>query len=850
MSYNLASNYLTRVLCRCQFDISDTLDLTIKSPGYVNCRSKVLDAVRVDRSKVSAKERIGSLRENDAEVCSEAANLDFQKLYLEKQKRYFDQLKSEIEERLCSNLTREVPQARKELCREKLVYITQNYQKSIYQSCSSDLLNNQENKNTCVETNVYKYLLSVTQEDYFGVYCGIEESDSEYQQKRLACDRDIKVKLKNTYYKDEIAFCFNESNFMTIQEMAINTCQNFFIDKTIGFMTEEEMQNFVNCLRNASDDDSINQCLAQHYAGIDEYSIILELEDKYCNKDLYPNEQERKQCVMDLLVNNFSNIETYQSCVELVIDIADPQLKNIEFNRCQRREHLRRLLEDDVFEVADCYDRDKFSGEGFIEKQKSCLDTASEFNDYLVQCENKSPSAARECLFNSDPKFGTHVNRYIVTKAKKLGIDYSSCDSKSGVEKTQCIADLVYNNPYGVNPANLDSNICNSADNPAVCTAQHNEADQIIQEVDSMDVDVSLSSSTVADGPNRNLQNPTGDVIGLNETMATTNEFSPSDANGGELSLGAEGPESQQGDNSPIFNLSVPDTDDATALANEIDSIAITSQDPICMCRKRAGTAQITGRAMNMLTINTAQDQAQRAMSNTSNGQTQSFGSMLSFQRAVTGSHHLITATSAIAQNQLLTGIQLESQRMARNSSALPTNCHSDVNAFFDLNEKGEFKKIVINNINNANSISDVERNLLEGIDIMLSQSSSHEYDEKLLLQENVFNDLEEYKFASILVIQFIEQLMIKSAYGAEEDGDENVGGTVMGALSTGNIANFTRAMNELRVIQKMPEIDRSSAYLETVDEQREEAEVLKTKSIAQEGAITEIGNQYNENNN
>lgn len=61
--------------------------------------------------------------------------------------------------------------------------------------------------------------------------------------------------------------------------------------------------------------EAVEACINEHYAGTDERGLLLELEDKYCNEDLYPAEKVRV------------------------------------FNRCQRRRHLEELVKNKIFEV-------------------------------------------------------------------------------------------------------------------------------------------------------------------------------------------------------------------------------------------------------------------------------------------------------------------------------------------------------------------------------------------------------------------------------------------------------------------------------------------------------------------
>lgn len=806
-SYNVFSvtatdHFMMQDYCQCQYDISDDLKLTPKVPQFKNCVVKLLGALSRDRMKSRALERSRTLRENDPVICSEQDKSNWIKLYLEKQSAYYETLKDQIEKQLCSNITQEVPQNRKELCRDKLFYLTQNYQKSVYEKCSSDLLGESNDISTCVKTNIYKYLLGITTSDYFGEFCGIPKGAQNYDELRLSCDKTVKAKLKDTFYAKEISFCFDTSNFMTIQETGIETCQNFFIDKTLGFATKKEMEVLVSCIKSASAGSSVEECINDHYRSLDTHGYLQELENKYCNKDLFLMERDRRRCMTDLLVNNFSNIETYPICAEKANQIDDPKEKDIVFNKCQRERHLEKLKKDRTFEISDCSDREKYGGDNFIEKQRECLERAAQFNDRLANCESlEGQEQLKSCLEGMDPELKPNLEKHLLTKSAKFeSIDPKQC-RKSGMLDHGCLIDLVYQNELGIHPQETDINNCYANPNQSEC-------EQIVQEsMEKIDNGGETPQSTRPRGSSGGTPNPVSNsALQLLGSNSDSNQVPDINTSAGSITRSSDAPaDIRAGNGNSTPQIPNIESDDASHMMRAMSYSTIRSKEPECRSLFKAGVTVGVTRIGSIFMMNTCKDDNEQLMSSADDVQEQSRVSSLNLNQCATKSAQMDEAGNVIAGNFTATGQQIASQRAATEGRVVP--CSTNTQAFYDFDSRDDLKRVVINNINNSHSIEEIEKNLLEGIDTLLASGESIDYEEEMF-SEKLFLDEEQFKFLSILYITVMHEMILNRAYAQDDRNDPSISSSFTSALSTDNQSQYSKAVKKFGKSHGTPAID------------------------------------------
>lgn len=818
-----------REFCKCHFIINDNMTLNV-GPKFSSCIKKINDIPGQKKSKEFFKSALFQELNNGSVICSEKDIDDWYKRYAQKNQAHYDKLKKQIEENLCSNPTIEVPQFRKDKCRESLFELTQNYQASVYDKCTPNFLNNEDDKNTCVKANIYQYLLSITKTNYFGQFCNVTEEEAKDQ-----CDSQIKAKLKKTFYKEEISYCVPPEHFIDLQEKGISTCENFFIDKTIGFATEEEMNALVNCIKSNESQSAIEECLKNHYGGTSERGLLLELEDKYCNKDLYPTERLRKKCMSELLTNNFSNIETYPECAELANLQTDPSEKDRVFNSCQRKKHFEKLLASKQFEVSDCWDREKYGGEDFLAKQKECLDNASAFNDYLSSCERfAEPSQAKECLDRTDPKLKSNLMLHLQTKAQKLELDTSTCGSGNNLE-VGCMTELVYNNPLGVRPGDLDENNCFSANVSALCQEGMDETDRILSEASD---NTPVVTSPEASGRNPPLE----DAIDLNNSLGSNNTMSTDQVvvDGDDLQRVNDDIKNLAGDNQAILEQDSGEIG-FESIATDMSVMQNNSQYPPCRMFKKAAITRVFSSVAGIFMIGVSKSNALFNLNNTENKQEVAMDSVANLQGTANNVSQLNNAAGVYAENQVQTGLQIENQNIARGQP--PQSCSSNgTTTFVDWDEQDKMKLIVLNNIDNSQNTYEVKNNLLEGIDILLGNDhSSNLAYEDLEFLDNFKED--ELKLFSNVFIQYLSEVFLEKAYAKEAaaESPSNITSEFSNSLNEDDQKQLTGAVSEMGKMNNLPIVDSGNYYLGQIKKDTQTYQMKFLEGLQRAKAIEEI---------
>jgi hypothetical protein len=326
-------------------------------------------------------------------------------------------------------------------------------------------------------------------------------------------------------------------------------CEDLLLSKVLGFSTQKELAALVDCMKKVTPDTNktaVKACVAalRNRDDPSEKDLLAQLKDKYCPMEIYDNPQARDECLEQLLLNNMVDVDISKNC-QAQVDADDAlttaDQKDAALNRCKRMAVYQHLLDKEEFEISDCWDNNKYPT---MKDRKKCRDRAVAANRKIRRCERYTdPQMLKSCLDRiKDQDF---LDRYMVTKAKKNGIDISMC-KKTSPHFSSCLQNRVLNENGELFAT--DSNNCFLSGDPKACEGK----DKALSAVGSSGVvNVNMNKSNSVNNSNNIVDNVAGSVLGgagAGGIITATNSSGGGGKGGGaEMTMGGLG--TPKGDN-------------------------------------------------------------------------------------------------------------------------------------------------------------------------------------------------------------------------------------------------------------------------------------------------------------
>ena len=424
-----------------------------------------------------------------------------------------------------------------------------------------------------------------------------------------------------------------------------------------------------------------------------------------------------------------------------------------------------------------------------------------------------------------------------------MGLDTSTCQGDPATKRS-CLIEMVYANPYGIRPMETDRNMCFSTSDIGRCNQTMNEADQVLNR--GLDEEGNLNPDSDADTS----ANPAlNSAIQLNNALTSTNGDSGSaqdtvndlgNVASGALNASADGPENMTG-NGEGAEIGNAGNIGVKSFVKDINYLGVKSQSPGCVALKKAAIARGIAFVGGLFMVNSAMSAAQAALSTASaagNVQGQAYNSIEDQQNSANSSYQINQAAGTYAQNVVEVGKVNENKQTAQGLP--PSQCATNATTYIDFDEQNELKEVVINNINNSKGMNDIEKNLLEGVDVLLASGETYEYQDEFL-KDQFFLEEEEFRIFSLLYIEFLHQVLIGDAYAADSANSPSLADSLSGSMSSENQEGLAQALTQTKKVNGSIAIDLLNDYGTTIQEDNTVYEQRLLQGQQRLGAIQEM---------
>lgn len=438
------------------------------------CHKKLQEDILDQSETIDIYAALKTAQEN-GDFCDRKQAKEWFRTYRELLTAQVDKLEKEINEKICGVSEGIRPNREQKKCRESLEDLILDTEKEqFFSSCQEETNTGQSTsrigiinrirrnrlQNSCIRNKTYSQILYAFESFYFTTTC-TDQSQFDNCKKTIITNATPPPLANGNNSANPFARCKDSSKFNT--EHSVKVCEQYLLRKVIGdATTDSEEIHLLNCLKG----QPIGKCLANH--NVDERAIAGPLKDMYCKAPEYTSEAEKNNCFTELL----SNIE--------VPDNFDPDTcKNtIESLKaaCLRKEYLKSLVDHENsdnkhFIISDCWNRSKYPMSTDSETPDwesnpmkvsgpQCDAASKDVFHKLSQCEAITPKvvtetnpqthqtvtkvnpAKIECIKKITPKY--LIDSYLMKLAALNKADITSCNTKTGDAKTECMAQMSY----------------------------------------------------------------------------------------------------------------------------------------------------------------------------------------------------------------------------------------------------------------------------------------------------------------------------------------------------------------------------------------------------------------------
>lgn len=382
---------------------------------------------------------------DNAHLCTASDSRKWLRDYKNAQKDAVENLAEDVDEEVCgskthhyNNATKKTNKSKVVMCRDKgLRNLVEEYLPGMFSTCQSDYANKGKKKrvNDCTKRKAYSFILAAHKGGYFIEFCAkkLDLWDKKLTPDNISsintCTEKLNKTLISLYYKKELDACKDESLFNTPE--AIKTCRNILLEKTLAFTSDDQLKGIGDCLDKTGEEE-IKSCIGDILItpigdDVDEKNLLAQLEKEYCSvqKDEKGNvvkeldENESKECLKKLVMNNLDEVEDAEECLNL------PSAAKIS---CQRKLIFKKLLADKAFDVEDCWNTKKYET---IKDRKECSERAAEVAEKAEKCEKKTGIQAQIKCFQKigDDEF---ANSYLL---RKYGMFFKECEKNPAISQ-------------------------------------------------------------------------------------------------------------------------------------------------------------------------------------------------------------------------------------------------------------------------------------------------------------------------------------------------------------------------------------------------------------------------------
>jgi hypothetical protein len=443
-SLNQASTSGLNYYCGCrgklQVNPSGLINF-LSGPEFGSC-SQTFDRIyydpQLDVTGEYAQEFDKFTRKKDQDglpICNSTEIKDYLSSYRKLQKEGEDILESKVDVNICdANTTNKGEKGKITECREALVDLLGENEKTIYNNCKIDFRNRGKSKqiDRCVRSEAYRLLLDTNDAKFYNDVCPKDPRDAQ-----LLCVNNIRSKLSDSYFKKEVAMCTAPNGFNT--ETSVRICKDVLISKILAFSTFEEKNKLLQCISVAIGEEAINKCVSKFLSPNDEKEkeMLDAISAKYCPEKDFPAADQRQKCLEDILLENLQDFPLDEKCKS----IQD----QTEQKKCQRLALYQKMLNSAKGDVYDCWSREKFDS---MKDRATCSDISKTGQEAIQKClALPEPESQIQCLEQlakrKDLRLKGHdigaeeAARALEKILKGLGIDTSSCQQSKN--KFDCL---------------------------------------------------------------------------------------------------------------------------------------------------------------------------------------------------------------------------------------------------------------------------------------------------------------------------------------------------------------------------------------------------------------------------